>query len=111
MLEESFVAVPLLLFLLRVQVQWIVALLRLLREQRKIQTLYRRRAFNRQLFADSLLVFEAFDLVTAGAAELLDQLPARLLQIWIVHERRALVRRRRRKREKIRGDVARFRFT
>src|SRR2546427_2663045 len=44
--EEAFVAVPLLFFSLWMQVEWIVALLRLFREQGKIQTLYGRRALN-----------------------------------------------------------------
>ncbi len=44
--------------------------------QREVETLDRRRAFDGQLFADALLVFEALDFVTTGAAVLLDQLAA-----------------------------------
>jgi hypothetical protein len=54
---------------------------RVLRLQREVETLDRRRAFNRQLFADALLFFKALDLVTTGTAVLLDQQRAFFFQI------------------------------
>ena len=89
------------------QFERVVSLFGIMSQQREVESLDRRRAFNRQLFADALLFFKALDFVTTGATVLLDQRRTLGFQIRIVHERRVRVRRRRREREEIGGDVAR----
>src|SRR5262245_7837450 len=76
----------------------------------EVQSFDRSRTFHRQLFADTLLLFEAPNLMTAGTTVLLDEQTTLLFQVWIVHEIRGLVTRRRREREEISRDVARVGF-
>ncbi len=45
----------------------------MMRLQREVETLDRSRAFDGQLFADALFLFEASDFVTTGATILLNQ--------------------------------------
>ena len=50
----------------------VLSVLGIMSEQSKVEALKRRRAFGRQLFTDALFFFEAFNLMTARAAVLLD---------------------------------------
>src|ERR1051326_3053410 len=75
------------------------SVLGVLRQQGKVETFERRRAFGRQLFADALFFLEAFDFMAAGAAVLFDFRLAVFGEFRIVHERHVAGRLWRRKRE------------
>ena len=66
-------------------------------------------AFVRQLSANAAFVFEAGNFVAAGAAIVLDEFLAVLLQVWIIHEVGGWKRRVGMfLRLEVAGDVARF---
>ena len=71
-LEEAAMVVPFFLFVLRVKLQRIAAILGILSQQSKIETLKWRGAFSRQFLTDALLFFESLDFMTAGATVLLN---------------------------------------
>ena len=50
-----------------------MTLFRIVSQQSEVQSLDRRSSFNRELFADPLLLFKALDLVTTRTTILLDQ--------------------------------------
>ena len=86
--------VPFFLFVLRVKLQRIAAILGILSQQSKIETLKWRGAFSRQFLTDALLFFESLDFMTAGATVLLNFCLPVFRQFRIVHERDVLRRRR-----------------
>src|SRR2546427_951599 len=93
-LEETAMVVPFFLFILRVKLQRIAAILGILSQQSKVETLKRRGAFSRQFFTDALLFFKSLDFMTAGATVLFDLGLAVFRQFRIDHERDVLRRRR-----------------
>src|SRR2546429_478667 len=92
--EEAAMVVPFLLFVLRVKLQRITAILGILSQQSKVETLQRCGAFSRQFFTDALFFFKSFDFMTAGATVLLDLGLAVFCQFRIVHKRNIFGSRR-----------------
>src|SRR5882762_1816432 len=112
MLEESFVVVPLLNFtgfvfnyFSRVRID---AFFRGPGHQSKVQAFKRSRSFGCKFLTDTLLLFEAFDLVASCATVLFDRVPSGLLQLWIVHVIRIRVGHLRRLRKQIGCDIPRI---
>src|SRR5215203_31933 len=82
----------------------------MMRLECEVETLDWSCAFNCQLLTDALFLFEAADLVTTGAAVLLDETTTLFFQVCVFHEIRGWIAWRRGEREEISSDVARVCF-